>query len=107
MAGRKHDLTGLSVAELKELIVEAEAAIKTRVSEDLKKAREAVEAAAKDFGFSLEEVIGGQGLKKNVKMPPKFRNPDNPEETWSGRGRQPGWFIAAMEGGKSEEDLRI
>jgi DNA-binding protein H-NS len=38
---------------------------------------------------------------------PKFRNPDNPSETWSGRGRQPRWLSAQLKSGKQIEDFRI
>jgi DNA-binding protein H-NS len=41
------------------------------------------------------------------KVPPKFRNPDNPAESWSGRGLQPRWLAAAIKSGKSIEDFRI
>lgn len=30
-------------------------------------------------------------------VPPKYRNPDNPAETWTGRGRQPKWVQEALE----------
>ncbi|RME57731.1 H-NS histone family protein [Candidatus Parcubacteria bacterium] len=30
-------------------------------------------------------------------VPPKYRNPDNPSETWTGRGRQPKWVQQALE----------
>jgi DNA-binding protein H-NS len=29
-------------------------------------------------------------------MPPKYRNPANPEETWSGHARKPGWLVDAL-----------
>jgi DNA-binding protein H-NS len=37
----------------------------------------------------------------------KYRNPDNPSETWAGRGRPPKWVQAALESGQSLEDLAI
>ncbi|MGZ9032950.1 MAG: H-NS histone family protein [Rhodospirillales bacterium] len=40
-------------------------------------------------------------------MLPKYRNPDNPEETWSGRGRQPRWVQAALAEGETLDDLAI
>ena len=42
-----------------------------------------------------------------TKVPPKFRNPDNSAEAWSGRGLQPRWLRAAITTGKSIEDFRI
>jgi DNA-binding protein H-NS len=41
------------------------------------------------------------------KVDPKFRNPEPPHETWSGRGRQPRWVSKMLEAGKSLDDLRI
>jgi DNA-binding protein H-NS len=38
---------------------------------------------------------------------PKFRNPDNPAETWSGRERQPRWAAEQLRSGKRMEDLQI
>jgi len=42
-----------------------------------------------------------------TKVAPKFRNPDNSAEAWSGRGLQPRWLRAAIKTGKSIEDFRI
>jgi DNA-binding protein H-NS len=41
------------------------------------------------------------------KVAPKFRNPENPGETWAGRGLKPRWLAAAIKSGKKLEDFRI
>lgn len=38
---------------------------------------------------------------------PKYRNPADPAETWSGRGKQPRWLVALLRTGKTVEDFRI
>lgn len=38
---------------------------------------------------------------------PKFRNPAQPAETWSGRGKQPRWLTAQLRSGKKLDDFRI
>jgi hypothetical protein len=38
---------------------------------------------------------------------PKYRNPGNPAETWSGKGKRPAWVEAALADGKSLESLEI
>ena len=38
---------------------------------------------------------------------PKYRNPDQPSETWSGRGKQPRWLVAQLRSGKRVEDFSI
>jgi DNA-binding protein H-NS len=38
---------------------------------------------------------------------PKFRNPENPSQTWAGRGKQPHWFATQVGAGRPISDLRI
>jgi DNA-binding protein H-NS len=38
---------------------------------------------------------------------PKYRNPDDSSETWSGRGKQPRWLVALLKAGKQIDDFRI
>jgi DNA-binding protein H-NS len=38
---------------------------------------------------------------------PKYQNPAAPEETWSGRGKQPRWLVSALKAGSKIEDFRI
>ncbi len=45
--------------------------------------------------------------RAGVKVAPKYRNPANPKETWTGRGRQPRWMAAQVKAGKKPEDFLI
>jgi len=47
------------------------------------------------------------GSPKYVKIPPKYQNPDDPSETWAGRGKTPRWLAAALKKGKRREDFLI
>ena len=47
----------------------------------------------------------GRGVRG--KVAPKFRNPENPSETWAGRGLKPRWLAAAIKSGKKLEDFAI
>jgi DNA-binding protein H-NS len=38
---------------------------------------------------------------------PKFRNPNPPHQTWSGRGKQPHWIREVLAKGRQLDDLRI
>lgn len=69
-------------------------------------ARAAAEKAARDHGFSLDEIIAAQ-KKSGKKNPPKYRNPEDPRQTWSGRGRQPAWIKEAVNEGKSLDAYEI
>jgi DNA-binding protein H-NS len=41
------------------------------------------------------------------KVHPKYRNPERPSETWSGRGKQPRWVGAQLRSGMRVDDLLI
>jgi DNA-binding protein H-NS len=41
------------------------------------------------------------------KVHPKYRNPERPSETWSGRGKQPNWVGAQLRSGKKVDELLI
>lgn len=41
------------------------------------------------------------------KVQPKYQNPNNPTETWSGRGKQPRWLRAQIRSGKKAADFLI
>ncbi len=44
--------------------------------------------------------------RKYAKVLPKYRNPAS-METWSGRGKQPRWLIAALAAGHKIEEFEI
>jgi DNA-binding protein H-NS len=102
----KINLDKLNVGELQALARDIEKAIKKREIDNLRKAREAAEAAAKEYGLSLQDVAGSKAPRRNREQSEtRYRNPDDPGQTWSGRGRQPQWFKDAVAGGRSREDL--
>ena len=62
----------------------------------------------------LNRFQGGKGLRKigsgfgpRGPVAVKYRNPENPAETWAGRGLRPKWLTAAVKGGKSVDDFLI
>lgn len=51
---------------------------------------------------------GGGSKLAGRKLKPKYRNPADKSETWSGRGLRPKWLIAAMkETGRKLDDFAI
>lgn len=45
--------------------------------------------------------------RKYPKVLPKYCNPLDPSQKWSGRGKRPRWVIAALEAGYRLDDLKI
>ena len=41
------------------------------------------------------------------KVAPKFRNPNDPSETWSGRGKPPRWVVELLAAGRTLDEIRI
>ena len=102
------NLNKMSIAELNELISDARGV--------LAKKREVVAQVRKlaiDNGLDISDLMAVDQVKKikakktRGKVAPKYRNPANSSETWTGRGRQPLWVADAVMGGKSLEDLLI
>lgn len=97
----------LTLEQLKEINKKSAAAIadfeNRRKKDAIAKATEIAKAAG--FG-SLEEMIAAKPAKPQ-QAEPKYRHPENPELTWSGRGRKPGWIAEALEAGKSLDEFAI
>ena len=54
------------------------------------------------------EAVGARGeRRKYPRVFPKYRNPNEPTETWSGRGKQPRWLTAALKTGHKIEEFMI
>jgi DNA-binding protein H-NS len=105
----KVDLKAMSRVELLKLRGDIDAAMKAAEKREKKEALKAAQRAAAEFGFSLDEISGGAksaGAKK-TKAAPKYQNPNNPEETWSGRGRKPKWVHEALSKGTDISKLEI
>ncbi|MBK0024664.1 H-NS histone family protein [Stenotrophomonas sp. S48] len=118
------DVSGLSAGELKTLITQAEKQ-QTKVLTRPKAAamRAKINQYVKDHGYTIEELYGSvstassESSKKRTsrkpakstgsKVAPKCRNPANPSETWSGRGRQPRWLAALVQKGKDSSEFLI
>ena len=98
------NLEKLSLDELKDLKKDVELAIRGFEKRRKKEALVAAQKAVQEHGFSLEDILSEKSASKGI---PKYANPSDPNQTWTGRGRQPGWVKEALEQGKSIDDLAI
>ena len=101
------NLDAMDLAELKQLRKNVDRAIASFEERKKKEALEKLEQAAKSLGYSLGELTGVSGVRPRAKVAPKYANPANKAETWTGRGRKPRWVAAALNAGKSLDDLKI
>jgi DNA-binding protein H-NS len=122
------DLNGLSAKELDALIAQAK---KRRTTLSKRKpialVRKKLTALARAEGYSVAELFGAAASAspaRNVappakngrkstkgyklgKVAPKYRNPQNPSETWAGRGQQPKWMASQIAAGRKLDDFLI
>ena len=77
----KKDLEKMSLAELKSLLKDVEAAIAGFAERKRNEARLALEAVAKQHGMSIEDILGGKKKPRKARTAAKYRNPDNSSET--------------------------
>lgn len=100
------DLTTMSKAELQKLRKEVDKAIDSFDARAKQDALAVLESKAKELGFSLSELTGSSKKAKSIN-PPKYRNPSNPDQTWTGRGRQPQWIKDAISAGENLDAYAI
>ena len=105
-------LENMSLDELKELRKKLDRAIASYETRKRQEALSALEQAARDHGFRLADLVSegkpGKGRKpgaETASSSARYVNPENPEETWSGRGRRPRWVNDALGAGRALEDL--
>lgn len=98
------DLAKMNVDELWALHKKVDATLSTRLVDEMNKLQ-----------LRLAQINGqadklGNRVKQRRPYPkvyPKYRNPERPFETWSGRGMQPRWVRAQLGSGKRFDDLLI
>ena len=124
--------TSWSLDKLRKERQKIDKAIQLAEKRDKKATLQQMAALAKKNGFELHELMPGSssaptraaGISKSTgkskprkprkkiskaraKVPPKYAHPDDPEKTWTGRGRNPLWVNELLDSGKSVDDLLI
>ena len=113
------NIENLSLRELTSLLVAAEKRkhflSKRRPAASVRKQAAALAAR---HGYSIEELFGDQpaaqptrrkrgSRRKPTKVAPKYRDPDNERNTWSGRGSMPRWLAKKIRFGQQATDFLI
>lgn len=106
------NIDALSPAELQALIKSAEAQMGAARKTHIHEVRTKIDGILANAGLTLDEVYsrrGGKGAKASKSVvAPKYRNPDDASQTWSGRGKRPVWFVEALKKrGVTAESLLI
>ena len=97
------DLELMSVDELWALHMEIDAVLTRRISAEKRQ----LDQRLRQLGSGAFEGNVRRERRPYPRVLPKYRNPDNPSETWAGRGKRPRWLTAKLRSGKKLDDFRI
>ena len=103
------DLSHLSLEELHALAVRAQKALEEKRKESRKAVIAQIKELADSIGISVTITEGDKPVsaRKGSKVAPKYRNPHNHDQTWTGRGVKPRWLAALVEQGRRMEEFLI
>jgi len=96
----------MSLKELLDLEGRVRRAIMNAKERERSELRTKIASLAENAGFTVSELFGA-GRGKGGKVAVKYRNKDNPAETWTGRGRQPKWLAARLSKGAKLNDFAL
>jgi DNA-binding protein H-NS len=99
-------LKTMTIAKLRDLKSHVEAAISRKISERRHELEYELSKLDGHHGGTRRGRPAGRGGPRGA-VAPKYRNPENPAETWAGRGLRPRWLVAALKGGKKIEDFAV
>jgi len=103
------DLSQLSLTELHDLVTRAQKELAERQKAERRQVMADIRALAESVGLGVNflEEEKPSGSLKGRKVAPKYRNPHNPEQTWSGRGMKPRWLAELLEQGRDIQEFAI
>ncbi len=84
--------------------------IRQKQRAEQKTLEEQIKGLAKEHGLVLDTVVWQEknGRPKRKKhYAPKFQNPDDPAETWTGQGKRPNWLKAQLAKGRSLDEMKV
>lgn len=111
--GKKLNLDAMSVDEMWQLHEEISQILSVRLASEKRELEKRLAQLRRERETRHVEPSGAQprdAVRERRKYPrvvPKYRNPSEPSETWSGRGKQPRWLAAALKTGRTIEEFVI
>jgi DNA-binding protein H-NS len=100
MAAKLDQYRKMKLEDLVEMERDLKIVIQEKKEAGIADFKKEMQERAKALGIDLDSVFGGgtkrRGPKGGSTVAPKYRNPDNHSETWTGRGREPRWMAKAL-----------
>ena len=99
------DVKDMSADEIKNQIILMEQALVEKEHQKKIDCLNELHEVCSRYGFNLEDLTSEVSKKSKVAI--KYRNPSNPAQTWTGRGRQPRWLSELIADGSDIDDCRV
>lgn len=95
--------------ELDALIKDAQKAKTERDKQAREEAKDQINSILKETGFKLEDLFPRYAGPKTETTPGDiaYRDPNNPSNTWTGKGRKPRWLKEREDAGASLDEFKV
>jgi DNA-binding protein H-NS len=100
------NLKSMSIDRLVGLRERVDAALNSKVVDQRRALESELSKLTRFQGGAARGKLAAGGRLRGA-VAPKYRNPENPAETWAGRGLKPKWLAAAIKAGKKQDDFLI
>ncbi len=106
---RRNGFEGMTYNQLLAVRERIDQLLAEKKAEHLANVRAQVAKVAHESGFELRDLFGANSLRPGrKKVAPKYQDPKNPANTWTGRGRPPRWLAELLKSkGTKKEDFLI
>jgi DNA-binding protein H-NS len=105
MNAASSNLKAMSIDKLTKFREQVDAMLNSKVAEERRTVEQRLGTLDRLVANGARVKGAGRGLRGAVA--PKYRNPENPAETWAGRGLKPRWLQAALKSGTKIDDFLI
>jgi DNA-binding protein H-NS len=108
---KKFDFDAMSTDEMWQLHVEIGRLLSIRLTSEKRELEKRLARLRREKELPRSEIGDGRlndaPRRSYPRVIPKYQNPNEPSETWSGRGKQPRWLTAALKTGHTIDDFVI
>ena len=108
---KKFDFDAMSTDEMWQLHVEIGRLLSIRLTSEKRELEKRLARLRREKELPRSEIRDGRlndaPRRSYPRVLPKYQNPNEPSETWSGRGKQPRWLTAALKTGHTIDDFVI
>ena len=109
--GRKIDLGAMSTDEMWQLHTQIGQLLSVRLNSEKRELEKRLARLRRDYELPNTEAKpierSAAERRRYPQVHPKYQNPDEPSETWSGRGKQPRWLTQALKTGHTIDEFVI